>query len=289
MLRRLRILAEQMKRSCRRARSTLAVDDIVPGDRGTTVIWQFRMTRPELEWASLALVERTFKVCQQALDAAGVGPAELDRVILVGGATRMPMVARKVEQFFRPRRRSCASTPTRWWRSAPPSRRRCSTRTQEERRGRWRTRASHEESVVSAVAGRRGISARATGWPSARRRRGRDPPPPAPASRASPAPGARPARKRGARDAAATACLPGRRGRTPLVSTSRSQARPPFRTELAAAVRRPRTRPGVATSRCRPPLHCRGARPPSRRQQPAPRLRPRPRLRRRGRRRCSST
>jgi molecular chaperone DnaK len=58
------------------------------------------MTRPELEWASLALVERTFKVCQQALDVAGCEPGELDRVILVGGATRMPMVARKVEQFF---------------------------------------------------------------------------------------------------------------------------------------------------------------------------------------------
>jgi molecular chaperone DnaK len=58
------------------------------------------MTRPELEWASLALVERTFKVCRQALETAGVKASEIDRVILVGGATRMPMVARKVEQFF---------------------------------------------------------------------------------------------------------------------------------------------------------------------------------------------
>jgi molecular chaperone DnaK len=58
------------------------------------------MTRPELEWASLALIERTFKVCQSALDASGGAAQDLDRVILVGGATRMPMVARKVEQFF---------------------------------------------------------------------------------------------------------------------------------------------------------------------------------------------
>ncbi|HXX66383.1 MAG TPA: Hsp70 family protein [Polyangiaceae bacterium] len=98
---RLRILGEQMKRELSvREDQTLAIDDIVPGDRGTTVPWRFRMTRPELEWASLEIVERTFKVCQRALDAATVAPNELDRIILVGGATRMPLVARKVEQFF---------------------------------------------------------------------------------------------------------------------------------------------------------------------------------------------
>ena len=98
---RLRILGEQMKRELSlRDAHTVAADDIVPGDHGSTLPWTFRMTRPELEWASLALVERTFRVCQQALEAAGAEPTQLDRVILVGGATRMPMVARKVEQFF---------------------------------------------------------------------------------------------------------------------------------------------------------------------------------------------
>ncbi len=98
---RLRMLAERMKQALSsREEFTLGIDDLVPGDRGASVLWQFRMTRPELEWASLALVERTFKVCQQAIEASGGTTAELDRIILVGGATRMPMVARKVEQFF---------------------------------------------------------------------------------------------------------------------------------------------------------------------------------------------
>lgn len=98
---RLRILAEQMKRELSvQDAHTVVVDDLVPGERGATVEWSFRMSRPELEWSSLALVERTFRVCQQALDTVGITPGELDRVILVGGATRMPMVARKVEQFF---------------------------------------------------------------------------------------------------------------------------------------------------------------------------------------------
>jgi molecular chaperone DnaK len=98
---RLRLLAEHMKQELSaREEFTLVVDDLVPGDRGASLMWQFRMTRPELEWASLALVERTFKVCQSAIDASGGSAKDLDRIILVGGATRMPMVARKVEQFF---------------------------------------------------------------------------------------------------------------------------------------------------------------------------------------------
>jgi molecular chaperone DnaK len=98
---RLRILGEQMK--CALSSSEefqLEVDDLVPGHRGTSVKWRFRMTRPELEWAALVIVERTLTVCQRALEAAGLVPSQLDRIILVGGATRMPMVARKVEQFF---------------------------------------------------------------------------------------------------------------------------------------------------------------------------------------------
>jgi molecular chaperone DnaK len=98
---RLRILGEQIKCELSvRGEHEIVVDDLIPGERGSTIVWRYRMTRPELEWAALATVERTFKVCQQALDSANARPGEIDRVVLVGGATRMPMVARKVEQFF---------------------------------------------------------------------------------------------------------------------------------------------------------------------------------------------
>ncbi len=100
-LSRLRIIAEEMKRALStRAEHTVSSDDLARADGGAPSTWRFRMTRPELEWASLALIDRTLAVCQQALDAAGATPAEIDRVVLVGGVTRMPMVARKVEQFF---------------------------------------------------------------------------------------------------------------------------------------------------------------------------------------------
>jgi molecular chaperone DnaK len=98
---RLRLLAEHAKRQLSvREEYTVTADDIVSAQPGTSREWRFRMTRPELEWASLPLIERTFKVCTRALEVAAIEPGALDRIILVGGATRMPMVARKVEQFF---------------------------------------------------------------------------------------------------------------------------------------------------------------------------------------------
>ena len=98
---RLRLLAESTKRELSsQEEQTLTANDLVPADRSGAVSWQFRLTRPELEWASNALVERTFKVCEQALQACDTKPGGVERVILVGGAARMPMVARKVEQFF---------------------------------------------------------------------------------------------------------------------------------------------------------------------------------------------
>jgi molecular chaperone DnaK len=98
---RLRIFAEDMKRALStRSDHSLSADDLVPGARGASVPWSFRMTRLDLESASLALIDRTFQVCQQALDAGGASARTVDRVLLVGGATRMPLVARKVEQFF---------------------------------------------------------------------------------------------------------------------------------------------------------------------------------------------
>jgi len=47
-----------------------------------------------------ALVERTIKPCQAALKDAGVTAGDIDEVILVGGMTRMPKIAERVQEFF---------------------------------------------------------------------------------------------------------------------------------------------------------------------------------------------
>jgi molecular chaperone DnaK len=97
---RLRVLAEKLKRELS-TRSEVEVKDEGPSsDRGPLARWSFRMTRQELEQTSVAIVDRTFSVCRQALEAAKLQLAGVDRIVLVGGSTRMPLVARKVEQSF---------------------------------------------------------------------------------------------------------------------------------------------------------------------------------------------
>ncbi|HET7453200.1 MAG TPA: molecular chaperone DnaK [Thermoanaerobaculia bacterium] len=46
------------------------------------------------------LIERTAGPCRDALDAAGLRPAEIDTVILVGGQTRTPKVQQMVAEIF---------------------------------------------------------------------------------------------------------------------------------------------------------------------------------------------
>src|SRR6185436_9481156 len=59
-----------------------------------------RLTRAEVEELIRPIVERTGPPSRRAMKDAGVAPGQLDGVILVGGATRTPMVREFVEQLF---------------------------------------------------------------------------------------------------------------------------------------------------------------------------------------------
>jgi molecular chaperone HscA len=56
--------------------------------------------RKELEEWIQPLYQRTGLVCRRALKDAGMVPADLDGVLLVGGSTRVPAVRRYVEELF---------------------------------------------------------------------------------------------------------------------------------------------------------------------------------------------
>jgi molecular chaperone DnaK len=58
------------------------------------------LTRAKLEELVDDLVQRTMGPCKQALEDANLKPAEIDEVILVGGATRMPKVQELVKELF---------------------------------------------------------------------------------------------------------------------------------------------------------------------------------------------
>jgi Fe-S protein assembly chaperone HscA len=58
------------------------------------------LTRAELEAAIAPIVNRTLGPCRSAIADSGLSPAEIDEVVLVGGATRTPLVRRKVQELF---------------------------------------------------------------------------------------------------------------------------------------------------------------------------------------------
>jgi molecular chaperone DnaK len=58
------------------------------------------ISRSKFEQLVQDLIDRTLEPCRKALSDAKMSPSDIDEVILVGGATRMPAVQKKVEEIF---------------------------------------------------------------------------------------------------------------------------------------------------------------------------------------------
>ncbi len=59
-----------------------------------------KLTKAKLESLVEDLIQRSLEPCRIAMKDAGVTPADIDEVILVGGQTRMPKVQEEVERLF---------------------------------------------------------------------------------------------------------------------------------------------------------------------------------------------
>jgi molecular chaperone DnaK len=62
--------------------------------------FETKLTRAKLESLVADLIDKTADPCEKALKDAGLKPADIDAVVLVGGMTRMPAVQEKVKQIF---------------------------------------------------------------------------------------------------------------------------------------------------------------------------------------------
>lgn len=67
---------------------------------GTPLHLRASLTRDRLEMLVDDLVERCMKICAFALRDAGLSCEHVEDVILVGGQTRMPLIQRRVQEFF---------------------------------------------------------------------------------------------------------------------------------------------------------------------------------------------
>jgi molecular chaperone DnaK len=99
-LQRLKEAAERAKHELSSANETDVNLPFIAADASGPKHLTETMTRPQLEELVNDLVQKTIEPCRIALKDAGVSAKEIDRVILVGGMTRMPKVQTVVQGFF---------------------------------------------------------------------------------------------------------------------------------------------------------------------------------------------
>ncbi len=99
-LQRLKESAEKAKIELSSAQSTEINLPFITADASGPKHLVLNITRSQLEQLVDDLVSRSLEPCRRALADAGLAPAQIAEVVLVGGMTRMPLVQRKVQEFF---------------------------------------------------------------------------------------------------------------------------------------------------------------------------------------------
>ena len=97
-LQRLKDAAEKAKKDLSGVTSTqISLPFITAGEAGPLHL-DVTMTRAKFDELSSGLVERTMGPTRQALKDAGLSASEIDKVILVGGSTRIPAVVEAIKK-----------------------------------------------------------------------------------------------------------------------------------------------------------------------------------------------
>ncbi|MFS8838011.1 molecular chaperone DnaK, partial [Synechococcus sp. R6-5] len=100
-LQRMREAAEKAKIELSSTQVTLINLPFITADDSGPKHLEVELTRGKFEELVRDLVEATVEPTEQALRDAGLSPADIDRVLLVGGSTRIPAVQEKIRQIFK--------------------------------------------------------------------------------------------------------------------------------------------------------------------------------------------
>ena len=99
-LQRLKEAAEKAKIELSSTTQTEINLPFITADKSGPKHLTMKLTRAKLESLVDDLIQKTIGPCQNALKDAGLKPAEIEEVVLVGGMTRMPKVVDTVKTFF---------------------------------------------------------------------------------------------------------------------------------------------------------------------------------------------
>jgi len=100
-LEKLKAAAEQAKKDLSADdEATIRIADVARNAAGEGLHVERVLTSAEFSRLVSDLIQRTFKVCDEALQQANLTVRDLDGVILVGGPTRLPLIREAVSQYF---------------------------------------------------------------------------------------------------------------------------------------------------------------------------------------------
>ena len=100
-LEKLKVAAENAKKGLSvEDQVEIRIPDIASGPDGQPRSIERSISRAEYSSLVADLIQRTFKVCDEALQQANVIAQDLGGVILVGGSTRLPLIREAVSDYF---------------------------------------------------------------------------------------------------------------------------------------------------------------------------------------------
>ncbi len=99
-LQRLKEAAEKAKKELSTSTVTNINLPFVTADASGPKHLSIDITRSDFEKLIYDMVESTFEPCRKALSDAKLGKSDVDEVILIGGSTRVPLVQKKVKEYF---------------------------------------------------------------------------------------------------------------------------------------------------------------------------------------------
>jgi molecular chaperone DnaK len=99
---------QKLKEAAEKAKIGLSEHEVVQihipliytDDNGYSVDFSTTLSRAEFNQMVMDLVQRTFKVCDEAIQSARITASDVDCVILVGGPTRLPIIRSSVRHYF---------------------------------------------------------------------------------------------------------------------------------------------------------------------------------------------